>query len=182
MCMKYIEDDNFVRNQVLQDLPAYMHSNGFNVSHIISFDELLNLRDKFSKKFASKNYIKKRNSAIKYLLAYEYLNYGIENGEGKYYVSITQKGLDACNSEYFYHEYKRFRRERINNRYTIAFGIITAFGVFFAIFKDAMWKTTTLKQPQEIIIKFAPKTLPLISDSIKIFSAPDHEIDSLKNQ
>jgi hypothetical protein len=93
----------------------------------------------------------------------------ITRDNGDIYISLTRKGLDAYNSEEFGTLEMEERRKKINNRYTIAFGVITAIGVFFAIFKDTLLSEASKKQEIKIIIQQQAKTPVHLTDTVVVY-------------
>lgn len=152
-----------MRHTLLRNYADYSKYLNQDLSHGVYLKELLTL-------YPDKDL--QRAKAANYLFAAGYFKYLKNVNNNEECVVITPAGLDAVNGEYFLHEERKERREIINNRYTIAFGVITAFGVLFAILKDTLWSEGTSKQQVKIIIEQSTKTLPLASDSIKATLSP----------
>jgi hypothetical protein len=72
--------------------------------------------------------------AINYLVSSEYLT--LSTKDSKQYLLLTQKALDAFNSEYFLTEHESQLRQRNYNRWQIICAVIVAFGVVYSIWKD----------------------------------------------
>ena len=101
----------------------------------------------------------------------------ITRENGYIYIVLTKKGLDAYNSEEFGTLEIEERRKTKNNRYTIAFGVITAIGVLFAIFKDTLLNEDNKKSEKLIIIEQPSKIPAHDLDSTVVNSS---KIDSIK--
>ena len=97
-------------------------------------------------------------------------------------VFITQKGIDAFESEYFLSEDEKEKRESNKNRYTIAFGVITAAGVIFAIINSTLLTNNTSKEPQKIIIELQSKKLDSSLLPLKILPSSIHKDSLLKKK
>ncbi len=168
-------DDNLLRHELLHQFTQGLLENNFIPERVgIEVNSLVN-----SIPF-SDNIKKDGIRAVKYLLAGGYFKY--EQRRGTESVQITQKGLDAYYSEYFLNIRKEDRKKTINNRYTIAFGVITAFGVLFAILKDTILNEGTSKQQLKIIIESESKILPPVLIPKKTDSASIHVVLPLKKK
>ncbi|MEJ7611879.1 MAG: hypothetical protein WKF88_11945 [Ferruginibacter sp.] len=89
--------------------------------------------------------------------------------DGKQYILISNKGLDAYNSEEFYTLYREEQRKVINNRYTIAFGIITAIGVLWSLAFSIIQARSKSQQKEIRIIIEQPTRKQSHRDSIPDF-------------
>ena len=113
------------------------------VNDVTAFDSnILNNWDKGN--------IRDNSNAVNYLVATKYLKPILRDGVR--YVTVTPEALDAFHSDYFLNIYKDKIRQRNNNRWTLFFSGIVAFGVIYSIWKEDIKKflSSTKKQPVEL--------------------------------
>lgn len=101
------------------------------------------------------------NKALKYLIVNKYFT-GAKK-DNIQYIYITQKGIDAYNSEEFLTIYQKERSERRKNRISLLFSAIIVIGVIVAIFKD----NNQGQKVQKIIIDVVNKHSNMPVDSVK---------------
>lgn len=150
------------RHQILCDMVAYNKKNGNTNEWPIDRDTIISLGK-------DKGFM--RAKALNFLVAYKYLIYS----SGLKDISITPKGFEALNSEYFLHEGEKHKWDKQKHFWTIAFGVITALGVIFTIWHDTLRDDV----PQEkksitILIQQLPNKIPQISDSLKKIPSANH--------
>ena len=111
-----------------------------------------------------------RSFATNFLTAYKYLVPTNESRHEELY--MTPKGFEALNSQYFIHEDKKYLWERSKHRWTLAFGLITAFGVFVPMVKDcSSFAKPNKKQELHILIREYQKITPVLNPPKKSASS-----------
>src|SRR5688572_5599098 len=107
--------------------------------------------------------------AIRYLISAEYFRQ--IRKDSTEYLLLTQKALDAYNSEYFLTEYRAQLRLRNNNRWNILFAGIVAAGVIYSILNDFKKNQPAKDKGQEI-----KEPESKISDSLKAHTYQNHPL------